>query len=459
MIKVSLLQKAKNTYNFKRPLLLSLACLTLPIAVGTVYVDRSGVSNQNFVEIEAPLILKKQIPSYDDAKINALADAQERIGEEFQISDLLKDRVGFWFDIYAKYDSNQRVIHHTLYPWIVYKVVDVSEIINADMPKARWMRNQKADALVKQEVQAIRKALKKISNTGKADTNNEAENLVVQALAPLKGNLKVNARKALKAVRTQTGQKNYFSAALEVSPLYLSGMEEIFEQHRLPKELTRLPFVESSFNKHAVSRVGASGIWQFMDYTGKSFMTVNKYIDERKSPFKATQAAAKLLKENHLILRKSWPLAITAWNHGPPGVRRAIKKTNSTDLGKILNHPAKTFDFASTNFYSEFLAALYVEKYHDQLFENLNYEETLDLHAVRLAKATGAKKLYEQSGLSQEDFLFFNPDLRNAFKHNSQIPKGFTVMVDTPARALLASLLTKETRAPIEESIADITKN
>lgn len=459
MMKVNLLQKAKNTYNFKRPLLLSLACLAVPLMTRTVYIENSDERRTNFVEMETPLIIKKPMPSYDEAKLSALADTQDLIGDEFQISDLLKDRVSFWFDIYAKYDSNQRVIHHTLYPWIVYKVIDVSEIINAEIPKARWMRNQKAEDLVKKEVQAIRKALKKISQTGKANPKVEAEALVVEALKPLQGSLKINARKALKAVRTQTGQKNYFSAALEVSPLYLSGMEEIFEQHRLPKELTRLPFVESSFNKHAVSRVGASGIWQFMDYTGKSFMTVNKYIDERKSPFKATQAAAKLLKENHLILKKSWPLAVTAWNHGPPGVRRSIKKTKSTDLGKILSHPAKTFDFASTNFYAEFLAALYVEKYHDQLFQDLSYEETLDLHAVRLAKPTATKKLYELSGLSQEDFLFFNPDLRNALKHNSQIPKGFTVMVDTPARALLASLLTKETRAPIEESIADITKN
>src|SRR5690606_30924180 len=146
-----------------------------------------------------------------------------------------------------------------------------------------------------------------------------------------------------------------------------------------------------------VSRVGASGIWQFMNSTGKSFMTVNKYIDERKSPFKATEAAAKLLKENHMILKRSWPLAVTAWNHGPPGVRRAMKKTNTTDLGEIISHPAKTFDFASKNFYSEFLAALYVEKYQDKLFDNLHPAEALDLHAVRLANVVRAQDLLKRS--------------------------------------------------------------
>ncbi|RYF36199.1 MAG: hypothetical protein EOO38_28005, partial [Cytophagaceae bacterium] len=63
---------------------------------------------------------------------------------------------------------------------------------------------------------------------------------------------------------------------------------------------------------------------------GRKFMIVNDSIDERRSPFKASEAAARLLKENHLILRRSWPLAVTAWNHGPGGVRKAAKASAFT---------------------------------------------------------------------------------------------------------------------------------
>lgn len=384
-----------------------------------------------------------------------LNDYQSRIDDEFSVPPGLRERVGFWFDVYTRFDSNKKIVHHTLYPWIVYKVIDISDIINSDTPKARWMRNMKADEFVSDEVSAIRNALKELAQTGKADESDEIQVSVAKSLEPMEGTLKEKAKEAAKNLRVQTGQKNFFAEGLEVSPLYLSGMEEIFRDHKLPVELTRLPFVESSFNKHAVSKVGASGIWQFMDYTGKSFMTVNDHIDERNSPFKATVAAARLLKENHMILRRSWPLAITAWNHGPSGMRKAMKKADSDDLSDIVgSYQSRTFDFASSNFYCEFLAALYAEKYHDQIFKDLKYEKTLDLHTVKLARAISAKELLRRSGLSKDDFVMYNPDIKRALERNISIPAGFVLMVDTPARMVLRSLLTKDTRPSNDEKIS-----
>src|SRR5207253_2957861 len=98
------------------------------------------------------------------------------------------------------------------------------------------------------------------------------------------------------------GQKNFFEEGLKISGAYFKEMENIFAKQKLPIELTRLPLVESSFNHFATSKDGAAGIWQFMGDTGRKFMLVNDQIDERRSPFKATEAAARLLKENHMIL-------------------------------------------------------------------------------------------------------------------------------------------------------------
>ncbi|MNK19535.1 Membrane-bound lytic murein transglycosylase D precursor [compost metagenome] len=447
------LENATTTQNFisKRSTRgIALTACTLGL-VATLYnststpdVVESVTESITSMAVEAMVLTKDPDIVYHREEV--LNDYEDRISEEFAIPAGLRERVGFWFDIYTRYDSNKKVIHHTQYPWIVFKVIDISDIIYSDTPRVRWLRNVKADEFVASEAAALRKALKQISQ-GKMDKGDEYHVAVKEALAQLPGTLKSKAKGALTNVRIQTGQKNFFAKGLEVSPRYLSGMEDIFRDHKLPTELTRLPFVESSFNKKAVSKVGASGIWQFMDYTGKSFMIVNDHIDERRSPFKATVAAAQLLKENHMILKRSWPLAITAWNHGPGGIRKAMRAAGTSDLTEIIaKYQSKNFDFASSNFYCEFLAALYAEKYHDQIFKDLDYEETADLHQVKLARSIPAKTLLLKAGLAKEEFVLNNPDLTKVLERNKHIPSGFTFMVDTSTRESIKNLLTKNSR-------------
>jgi membrane-bound lytic murein transglycosylase D len=427
--------------------------------VAVLGASEMGISSL-YAEAPTEIVKEDELPEIPLVAPNRdlmLTDYKNLIAEDFHIPDGLKDRVGFWFDIYTRYDSNARLIHHSLYPWIVFRVIDVSEVINAELPAHRWLRNVRADKIVQQEVALFREALRTLSRGKPVDQGNTYQVAVEQSLASLPGSLKEKARMALHNVRVQTGQRNFFQEGLEVSPLYIKGMEEIFRNHKMPIELTRLPFVESSFNKHAKSKVGASGLWQFMDSTGRKFLVVQDHIDERNSPFKATEAAARLLKENHMILKRSWPLAVTAWNHGPSGLRKAMAKAGSEDLSKIIaKYRSASFDFASSNFYSEFLAALFAERYHEELFKNLNYERELDLHTVKLGRSMGAKQLMKLSGLSKEDFLLFNPDLKRAVEANSFIPSGFTLMLDESARAILKRVLSKDTAGSDKEKLGDV---
>ena len=399
-------------------------------------------------EIDAvapPIVDADSRPKFDRAGV--LADEDSRISDDFLIPPGLEERVGFWFDVYSKYDSNQRIIHHSRFPWIVFKVVDVAPIINAETPRHRWMRNEKADKLVKSETAKIRAALRSVSRKSASKKYNEYEQLVADALSKLKGPLKKEAATAAGEVRVQVGQRNFFQEGLEVSPRYLSGMEDVFRSHKLPIELTRIPFVESSFNKRATSKVGASGVWQFMGNTGRKFMTVNDMIDERRSPYKATEAAARLLKENHLILHRSWPLAVTAWNHGPPGVRKAIATAHAKDLALIIaRYHTKSFDFASSNFYSEFLGALYTERYNEEIFGEIKRESPLAPYPVKLARSASTKELIKKSGLGSEQFTLLNPDLQTAVARNASVPPGFKLMVTEQAQAGLSSYLTPASR-------------
>jgi membrane-bound lytic murein transglycosylase D len=152
-------------------------------------------------------------------------------------------------------------------------------------------------------------------------------------------------------------------------------MESIFERAGLPKELTLLPHVESSFRNDARSKAGAAGIWQFMPSTGRRFLRVNKRVDERHDVRLATIAATKLLKENYSLLG-TWPLAITAYNHGAWGMKKAVAKTGTKDIGKIVQrYRGRAFGFASRNFYAEFLAAVHIAKHYKAYFGNIRFAE------------------------------------------------------------------------------------
>ena len=114
---------------------------------------------------------------------------------------------------------------------------------------------------------------------------------------------------------------------------YVDKIKEIFRSNGMPEDLAYLPHVESSFNPKAYSKAGAAGIWQFTRSTGKKFMKVGRGIDERRDPIRSSKAAAQLLEQNYKILR-SWPLAITAYNHGIAGLSK--RKKNEGKRGSHL---------------------------------------------------------------------------------------------------------------------------
>ena len=385
-------------------------------------------------EAELPAVKPVWSSTFDRAQV--LSDAENRIGADFRIPAGLQARAAFWFDVYSKWDSDKRIIHDARRPWIVYQVVDVAPILYADVPRRRWLRNLKADQVVKVELARVRAALGKLAKNRPWGALTLEERALVAPLQSLGGDLASAAKAAMGQVRIQTGQRDFFMSGLVASPRYLGTMEKIFEAYHLPKELTRLPFVESSFNKAATSKVGASGIWQLMGGTGSKFLIVAAQIDERRSPYKATDAAARLLQENHLILHRSWPLAVTAWNHGPGGVRKAMAKAGSRDLATILErYHTKNFDFASSNFYCEFLGALHAEAYKDVVFGPLDTEPALDSLFIALPHAFHARELMRLTGLSRDEFSRLNPDLDRAVERDAAIPRAYRLHIPSSLRA------------------------
>jgi membrane-bound lytic murein transglycosylase D len=147
---------------------------------------------------------------------------------------------------------------------------------------------------------------------------------------------------------------------LGLSKYYFPIFEEILDANDMPLELKFLPIIESALNPRALSRVGASGLWQFMYYTGKRYdLSVTSYVDERRDPVKASKAAALFLRELYNIYG-DWHLAIAAYNCGPGNVNRAIARSGGQrDFWKIYYHlPRETRGYVPA-----FIAASYAMTY------------------------------------------------------------------------------------------------
>ncbi|MCB0347386.1 MAG: lytic transglycosylase domain-containing protein [Bdellovibrionales bacterium] len=329
---------------------------------------RSLVFIDNRPILQDPLNLSKS--TFLFSKREVLNDIEKRVGDDFQIPDNLYNRVSFWYDIYTQYDSNHIVFHDSDSPWIIYKVVDITPVLSQPK-KHKWTKYHESQKLIVTTRKHISKILISLSKKKNYKALNTEEYEIFKKFSGLR-NPRASIKGAAKRLRSQTGQKNYFQAGLVRSTEHLPKMEQIFISYGLPPELTRIPLVESSFDVSAYSKVGASGVWQIMPYIAKQFGILNKKHDGRSDIISSTRVAAKLLKEKHSIL-KEWPLSITAYNHGPGGIKKAVKLVKSSDLGKILEkYNSKRFGFASQNFYACFLASLFAERYQDSIFTNLD---------------------------------------------------------------------------------------
>lgn len=251
------------------------------------------------------------------------------------------------------------------------------------------------------------------------------------------GNGKYSA--AAERIRSQTCLRNRFGEAIYRSGFYMPSIEKVFRERSLPLDLTRLPFVESLFQWHAKSSVAAGGIWQFMPSTGRLFgLRSQPEYDERFDPLRATNAAARLLADNYAALG-AWPLAITAYNHGQGGVRRAVRVTGSTDMGVIATtYTGRAFGFASRNFYAEFLAAAKTYANREHHFPGLAAAEPHDFEEFRPAQFVKIGELANKAEIDLDELRELNPALSKAVWDNRlRLPKGYALKVPAGKAAAL----------------------
>lgn len=209
-------------------------------------------------------------------------------------------------------------------------------------------------------------------------------------------------------------RRRFTSITLGRSKLYFDMYEEKLANHNMPLELKYLSVIESGLRPQVKSRVGATGLWQFMYRTGKKYgLEENSYIDERMDPEKATEAACRYLKRLYNAY-DDWNMALAAYNAGPGNVNKAIRRSG----GKTTYWEIRPYLPRETQAYvPNFIAMSYMMTYHVEHniipAEAKVYEFELD--TVCLSQGVHMNIIDSLTSWSMEDIQFVNPIYKTSY--------------------------------------------
>jgi membrane-bound lytic murein transglycosylase D len=340
--------------------------------------------------------------------------ARVRAGEEAmpRPPELERD-VQFWVRVYTQIDTNAGFLHDQYNLAVVYDTLRFAP----NTPPSE--RQRQVDAAREHYAQALRR----IGAAGDATLSEEDQrikSLWGEAATPAR------LREAVDDIRFQLGQADRFRAGLIRSGAWETHIAESLANLGLPAELAVLPHVESSFNPYAYSKVGAAGLWQFMRSTGRRYMRIDGAVDDRLDPFRSTEAAAQLLAYNYRVLG-TWPLALTAYNHGTAGVLRAKETLGTDDIARIVrSYSSRTFGFASRNFYVSFLAALEIDRNPEKYFGALEKQREMRFHELELPAFVSMSSVERALKIDAAKLRELNPSLRPAVWNGSlRVPKAY----------------------------------
>ncbi|WP_428099151.1 LysM peptidoglycan-binding domain-containing protein [Candidatus Rariloculus sp.] len=338
--------------------------------------------------------------------------------------------VEFWTRVYTEIGTDAGFLHDTENLSIVYETVDASA---SARQRRRTIQNRTAHY---QEI------LTRLASGERGNLSTEEARVLSLWSADVSN---AELRQAAGRLRFQLGQANRFRAGLIRSGRWRSYIEKVLDDRGLPRELKVLPHVESSFAPTAYSSAGAAGMWQFTRSTGLRYMRIDHIVDERRDPFMSTHAAAKLLQDNYSVIQ-TWPLALTAYNHGLGGMRRAVRQLGTDDIAAVVrDYKGRSFGFASRNFYVAFLAALEIDTNAERYFGPLDLDPPADFVLASVPDYVEARTLSRVLGMNLDEFRRFNPALADTvWAGDKFVPRGFELRLPRTAgaapRTLLANL-------------------
>jgi membrane-bound lytic murein transglycosylase D len=325
----------------------------------------------------------------------------------------LERDIRFWIRVYTEVTTDQGLIHDDWNLGLVY------EVLRFDPASSPGQRERRVT-----EAKARYAALLRRFAQGDTDNLTAHELRILHAFGDKA--TAADYRDAIDRIRFQLGQADRFHEGLIRAAVWEKQIARTLMQHGVPAEIAALPHVESSFNLAAYSKVGAAGLWQFMPSTAKRYMRVDSLVDERLDPYTATEAAANLMLYNYRLVG-TWPLTVTAYNHGPGGLRRAQDELGTSDIAVIVKRfQGATFGFASRNFYVAFLAALEVDRNAETYFGPMTRLPETESTTVELPDYISVEALSKSFKVDMGALRVLNPALRPPIWSGSRlVPRGY----------------------------------
>jgi membrane-bound lytic murein transglycosylase D len=227
----------------------------------------------------------------------------------------------------------------------------------------------------------------------------------------------------------QTTFRDKFGTWLARSEKYIPFMKNLLKEQGLPEDLVYIAFIESGFDPYAYSRSKASGLWQFIRWTGKRYgLRVDWWVDERRDPEKSTIAAAKYLKDLYETF-ECWYLAAAGYNAGEYKIIKAMKRYRTEDFWKLTKY--RYLKRETKNYVPQMIAAALIAKDPEKYgFTDVEYEEPLQYEKVKVPELTALSLVAKACETSLEEINDLNPELQrgvtppNEPDYEIKIPSG-----------------------------------
>lgn len=371
-----------------------------------------------------PEILRAQVAPVTPTILSMVPDAPN---PALPLPDGLRPQVEFWKTIYSRLGKDEVVFHDRERVDVLYGTHTVPEALT---PAAEVL-NQSYLESIRERYRAV---LLHLAEGVDPDTLAGEARRIHDVWGA--GTTPERFARAAEQIRWQRGLRERFIEGLAFSGRYQPHIEQVFREEGVPLELTFLPFVESMYDMRAYSSAGAAGVWQFMRGTGRLFLRIDGTVDERMDPIRAARAAARLLRKNYDLLG-TWPLAITAYNHGLYGMKNAVRVTGTRDIERIVKtYQGRAFGFASRNFYAEFLAALDVRRNFTALLGDLRLDPALEFDEVPVPLVVKFSAIAQALAVPVEALWEINPAFTPAARTQDRpIPAGHVLRLPRGAGA------------------------
>jgi membrane-bound lytic murein transglycosylase D len=349
--------------------------------------------------------------------------------ESFSFPKGLEDEIRFWRTVFGTYGDNQVVFYDERFLNVIYEVNDFSGLdARQDLtPQVKQNIRQKE---IRRTMHRIAASLKRLARGIPEAVGRPA---LAGAIVPTEVGHPSNELtdeeryyqklfdgiddpdrflKASNRIQAQPGQKDRLQKAIAKSVAWMGDIESIFEKNGVPKELTALMFIESMFNPLAISNVGASGLWQFMPETGRSYVSINNFWDDRNDILNASAGAARFLK-NLYSQTGDWALAINSYHSGLGRILKAVKTLETKEIAVIIHHfqdPA--YAFYSRNYVPEFYAMVSLLKNKDAYFGSISEKDDRQYDIVQTSDFIILPKIATRFGIRMDVLRKLNTALK-----------------------------------------------